>query len=92
VSVSALEILIRNRLSPTNTYVFYHKVTALASFSPTFNPYLEPYYLPWYTFVMTKDSFFNLLNKAIRPPKPEPKSPQKSEPQTGGDYNGTQTR
>jgi hypothetical protein len=40
---------------------------------------------------MSKDSFLKLLNKAIKPAKPEPKAPQKSESQTGGDYNGTQT-
>ena len=41
---------------------------------------------------MSKDSFLKLLNKAIKPTKPELKEPQKSEPKKPEDYNGKQTR
>jgi hypothetical protein len=40
VSVSALEILIRNRLSPTNTQVIYNKNPKRATKKP------EPHHIP----------------------------------------------
>ena len=41
---------------------------------------------------MSKESFFKLLGKAIKPPKPEPKEPQKSEQPKPEGYNEKQTR